>query len=93
MDFKKILTTITSGEKSEELLKELKEKSGGLQDLLKEKGGGLQDLLLEKLKGNSEQSADEQTDNHAGGLESILGGKLKDLADKAKSEIESKIKK
>ena len=81
MDFKKILNTIT-GEKGEELLNELKEKSGGLQD-----------MLQEKLKDKVGQGTDEQADGPLGGLGSVLQGKLKDFAENAKSEIESKIKK
>lgn len=87
MDFKKILNTIAS-EKGEELLSGLKEKSGGLTDLL-------QDKLQEKLQGKKdEQPADQPTEvRPASGLEAMLQGKLKDFAEKAKSEIESKIKK
>ena len=93
MDFKKILNTITS-EKGEEILNGLKEKGDGL----KEKSGGLKDLLQEKLQeklaGNKdEQPADQQADVQPSGLEAMLQGKLKDFAEKAKNEIESKIKK
>ena len=93
MDFKKILNTITS-EKGEELLNGLKEKGDGL----KEKSGGLKDLLQEKLQeklaGNKgEQPVDQQAEAQPSGLEAMLQGKLKDLAEKAKNGLESKIKK
>ena len=82
MDLKKILNTITS-EKGEEILEELKSK-----------GGGLTDLLQEKLLGNKgEQTDDQQGDAQQNPLEAMLQGKLKDFAEKAKSEIESRIKK
>ena len=104
MDFKKILNTITS-EKGEEILNELKEKGGSLtdmlqdklQDTLKGKGGDNADKLQDTLKGKGGDNAEAGTDNSSnplsGGLEGLLQGKLKDLAEKAKSEIEAKIKK
>ena len=94
MDLKKILNTIAS-EKGEEIINQLKEKSGGLQDILKvkggglqeilkEKGGGLQEILQEKLQGKGDQPAEGQKESGTSGLESILQGKLKDFAEKLK---------
>ena len=92
MDFKKILNTITS-EKGEGLLNELKEKGGGF----KEKSGGLKDLLQEKLQdkltGNKDgQAADQQAEAQPSGLEAMLQGKLKDIAEKAKETMMNKTK-
>ncbi|MBQ2180199.1 MAG: hypothetical protein II450_07335 [Prevotella sp.] len=89
MDFKKILNTITS-EKGEEILNELKEKGGSLTDMLQDK---LQDTLKGKGGDNAEAGTDNSSNPLSGGLEGLLQGKLKDLAEKAKSEIEAKIKK
>ena len=89
MDFKKILDTITS-EKGEEILNELKEKGGSLTDMLQDK---LQDTLKGKGGNNAEAGTDNSSNPLSGGLEGLLQGKLKDLAEKAKSEIEAKIKK
>lgn len=89
MDFKKILNTITS-EKGEEILNELKEKGGSLTDMLQDK---LQDTLKGKGGDNAEAGTDNSSSPLSGGLEGLLQGKLKDLAEKAKSEIEAKIKK
>ena len=89
MDFKKILNTITS-EKGEEILNELKEKGGSLTDMLQDK---LQDTLKGKGETNQETGADKPSNPLSGGFEGLLQGKLKDLAEKAKSEIEAKIKK
>jgi hypothetical protein len=89
MDFKKILNTITS-EKGEEILNELKEKGGSLTDMLQDK---LQDTLKGKGGDNAEAGTDNSSNPLSGGLEGLLQGKLKDLAEKAKNEIEAKIKK
>lgn len=89
MDFKKILNTITS-EKGEEILNELKGKGGSLTDMLQDK---LQDTLKGKGGDNAEAGTDNSSNPLSGGLEGLLQGKLKDLAEKAKSEIEAKIKK
>ena len=89
MDFKKILNTITS-EKGEEILNELKEKGGSLTDMLQDK---LQDTLKGKGGDNAEAGTDNSSNPLSGGLEGLFQGKLKDLAEKAKSEIEAKIKK
>ncbi len=89
MDFKKILNTITS-EKGEEILNELKEKGGSLTDMLQDK---LQDTLKGKGGDNAEAGTENSPNPLSGGLEGLLQGKLKDLAEKAKSEIEAKIKK
>ena len=89
MDFKKILNTITS-EKGEEILNELKEKGGSLTDMIQDK---LQDTLKGKGETTTEAGADKSSNPLSGGLEGLLQGKLKDLAEKAKSEIEAKIKK
>ncbi len=89
MDFKKILNTITS-EKGEGILNELKEKGGSLTDMLQDK---LQDTLKGKGGDNAEAGTDNSSNPLSGGLEGLLQGKLKDLAEKAKSEIEAKIKK
>ena len=89
MDFKKILNTITS-EKGEGILNELKEKGGSLTDMLQDK---LQDTLKGKGGDNAEAGTDNSSIPLSGGLEGLLQGKLKDLAEKAKSEIEAKIKK
>jgi hypothetical protein len=89
MDFKKILNTITS-EKGEEILNELKEKGGSLTDMLQDK---LQDTLKGRGGDNAEAGTDNSSNPLSGGLEGLLQGKLKDLAEKAKSEIEAKIKK
>ena len=89
MDFKKILNAITS-EKGEEILNELKEKGGSLTDMLQDK---LQDTLKGKGGDNAEAGTDNSSNPLSGGLEGLLQGKLKDLAEKAKSEIEAKIKK
>ena len=89
MDFKKILNTITS-EKGEEILNELKEKGGSLTDMLQDK---LQDTLKGKGGDNAEAGTDNSSNPLSGGLEGLLQGKLKDLAEQAKSEIEAKIKK
>jgi hypothetical protein len=89
MDFKKILNTITS-EKGEEILNELKEKGGSLTDMLQDK---LQDTLKGKGGDNAEAGTENSSNPLSGGLEGLLQGKLKDLAEKAKSEIEAKIKK
>ena len=89
MDFKKILNTITS-EKGEEILNELKEKGGSLTDMLQDK---LQDTLKGKGGDNAEAGTENSSNPLSGGHEGLLQGKLKDLAEKAKSEIEAKIKK
>ena len=89
MDFKKILNTITS-EKGEEILNELKEKGGSLTDMLQDK---LQDTLKGKGGDNAEAGTENSSNPLSDGLEGLLQGKLKDLAEKAKSEIEAKIKK
>ena len=89
MDFKKILNTITS-EKGEGILNELKEKGGSLTDMLQDK---LQDTLKGKGGDNAEAGTENSSNPLSGGLEGLLQGKLKDLAEKAKSEIEAKIKK
>ena len=89
MDFKKILNTITS-EKGEEILNELKEKGGSLTDMLQDK---LQDTLKGKGGDNAEAGTENSSNPLSGGLEGLLQGKLKDLAEKAKSEIEAKTKK